>query len=143
METISLPAGLGELLSRLLLATALGCIIGINRELNETPAGLRTHSLVALGSGLLTLIGVILALGTPPADSAALSRVMQGLLAGIGFIGGGVILQRSHDRASHALTTAASVWVAAAIGITTAVGKIAHSHAAPAPTSTPASRFPT
>ena len=117
MEAIHTAATLTDVLIRLTLAAALGAIVGINRELQRKPAGLRTHALVALGGALMT----ILALSLPGADaataSAAVSRVFQGIVAGIGFIGGGVIMYRGDAKGVHGLTTAAAIWVVAASGM--------------------------
>jgi putative Mg2+ transporter-C (MgtC) family protein len=111
-----------EVVFRLLAATGIGGAIGLNRELTRKPAGLRTHALVALGSALVTVSG--LQLGGPGAGSYAdaASRVIQGVIAGIGFIGGGVILH-TDGRNVMGLTTAATIWVAAALGISCGVGQ--------------------
>lgn len=104
---------------RLLAAAAVGGAIGANRELTRKPAGLRTHSLVALGSALVVVASIHLG-STNPGDST--SRVIQGVIAGIGFLGGGVILH-AEGRTVKGLTTAATIWVAAAAGIACGVGQ--------------------
>lgn len=117
MEMVSVPESSLVAISRLALAALLGAAVGINRELRAKPAGLRTHALVALGAALLTLIGLAL---TDPADTesfGAASRVLQGLIAGVGFIGGGVILRREESNEVHGLSTAASIWIVSAIGV--------------------------
>jgi putative Mg2+ transporter-C (MgtC) family protein len=117
MEMVSVPESSLVAISRLGLAALLGASVGINRELRAKPAGLRTHALVALGAALLTLIGLAL---TDPADTesfGAASRVLQGLIAGVGFIGGGVILRREESNEVHGLSTAASIWIVSAIGV--------------------------
>nr|HEX3551947.1 MgtC/SapB family protein [Thermoanaerobaculia bacterium] len=106
-------------LLRLSAATLVGCAIGINRELCGKPAGMRTHGLVALGAALITVASLDLA-GT---DSAAVLRTVQGIMAGIGFLGGGVILRDESHHSIHGLTTAASVWVVAALGIACGAGQ--------------------
>jgi putative Mg2+ transporter-C (MgtC) family protein len=103
---------------RLVMAAVLGGAIGIDRELRKKPAGLRTHAMVSLGSSLLTIAGLSLSLH----DSSAVSRVLQGLVAGIGFVGGGAILRSKTSGEVEGLTTATSVWVVAAIGIATGLG---------------------
>jgi len=108
-----------DVVLRLLAATGIGGAIGLNRELTRKPAGLRTHALVALGAALATLSALQLE-GPSRADAAA--RVIQGIVAGIGFIGGGVILH-TDNRNVMGLTTAATIWVAAALGISCAVGQ--------------------
>jgi len=121
--TPSAPADLLHVAGRLVLAVALGGAIGFNRELRQKPAGLRTHSLVALSAALLTVTGTLMAGGAGAVgDSATLGRVVQGMLAGIGFIGGGVILRRNDQRGVHGLTTAAGVWLVAAVGIAVGAG---------------------
>ena len=117
MEIVSVPESSLAAIGRLVLAVALGAAVGVNRELRGKPAGLRTHALVALGAAMLTLIGLAL---TGPQDTerfGAASRVLQGLVAGIGFIGGGVILRREDSNEVHGLSTAASIWIVAAIGV--------------------------
>jgi putative Mg2+ transporter-C (MgtC) family protein len=100
---------------------SLGGILGLNRELALKPAGMRTHALVALGAALLTVTG--LALMVPPGnDTSAPGRVIQGLIAGIGFIGSGVILHRRDNYTVEGLTTAATIWVIAAVGVAVGAG---------------------
>ena len=112
---------LTETFLRLLAATAIGCAIGLNRDLRGKPAGLRTHSLVTLGSALLalTMLRMSLTSGGVPAD--ALSRVIQGIVTGIGFLGAGVIIRDGAGKV-QGLTTAATIWVSAALGIVCGVG---------------------
>ena len=105
---------------RLSLALALGAVLGLNRWLHHKAAGIRTHSLVAIGS----CVAMLLFEGNHAVeDLQARSRVLQGLVAGIGFLGAGVIL---HDRSSqkvHGLTTAASVWACALLGAAFGTGQ--------------------
>lgn len=110
-----------ESLIRLLVATAIGGLIGLNREITQKPAGLRTHSLVSLGSALMTVTALLLSGGNPSLHVDATARVIQGMIAGIGFIGGGVILHRD-GRDVKGLTTAATLWVAAALGVSCGIG---------------------
>ncbi|MEC4718653.1 MgtC/SapB family protein [Noviherbaspirillum sp. CPCC 100848] len=105
-------------LTRMLVAVALGAAIGMERELRGTGAGLRTHMLVALGAALFVLVP--LQAGMEVGD---LSRVLQGLISGIGFLGAGAIIKLSHDREIHGLTTAATVWLTAAIGVAAGMGR--------------------
>jgi putative Mg2+ transporter-C (MgtC) family protein len=104
---------------RLLAAAAIGGVIGVNRELTRKPAGLRTHSLVALGCALVVVTSIHLG-SASPGDSTA--RVIQGVVAGIGFLGGGVIVH-AEGRTVKGLTTAATIWVAAAAGIACGIGQ--------------------
>jgi putative Mg2+ transporter-C (MgtC) family protein len=114
------PADLVHLAARLGLAVVLGGAVGLNRELRQKPAGLRTHALVTLGAALVTMLGTLMT--GPFGDSGTLGRLVQGLLAGIGFLGGGVILHRDDTKGVHGLTTAASVWLVAAVGIAVGAG---------------------
>jgi putative Mg2+ transporter-C (MgtC) family protein len=122
MDVVSVPATWLDMLVRLMLAMALGAAIGVNRELRLKPAGLRTHALVALGSALLAIIGLALAQGSGVRDSSAASRILQGIVAGVGFIGGGAILRQDDSKGVHGLSTAASIWIVAAIGIAAGCG---------------------
>jgi len=106
-----------EMILRLLLATALGAIIGFQRERAHKAAGLRTHVLIALGAALFTVVSVY---GFP--GSADVSRVAAGVVAGIGFIGAGVIFRGMGKDHVVGLTTAASVWVTAAVGLAAGAG---------------------
>jgi putative Mg2+ transporter-C (MgtC) family protein len=117
------PLDLLHLAGRLGLAVLLGGAVGFNRELRQKPAGLRTHALIALAAALLTIVGTMMT-GDAGAtgDSATLGRIVQGLLAGIGFIGGGVILRTNDRRGVHGLTTAAGMWLVAAVGIAVGAG---------------------
>ena len=112
---------IAEITLRLGLATAIGGAIGLNRDMHGKPAGLRMLGLVALGAALATTS--VLGFGEAtslPAD--AISRVIQGVLAGVGFLGAGVIM-RDETGNVHRLNTAASVWVTAAIGVVCGLGE--------------------
>jgi putative Mg2+ transporter-C (MgtC) family protein len=104
---------------RLLLATLLGGILGVQREHTGKPAGLRTHMLVALGAALFVVAPI--ESGMTPTD---LSRVIQGLATGIGFIGAGAILKLSQEREIQGLTSAAAIWMTAAIGVAVGLGRL-------------------
>jgi putative Mg2+ transporter-C (MgtC) family protein len=121
MDSISVPGDTLALAVRLGLATVLGGAVGLNREIFLKPAGLRTHALVSLGAALATYIGLQLTQYTA-GDPTAPSRVIQGIIAGVGFIGGGVILHRQGGRMVHGLTTASSIWVVAATGVAAGAG---------------------
>ena len=107
-----------QLLVRLLVASFLGGCLGLERELQGKPAGIRTHMLVGCSSALIILVPVQMGF-----DGEALSRVLQGLLAGIGFLCAGAILKLEREEQVHGLTTAASVWMTAAIGIAAGLGR--------------------
>jgi putative Mg2+ transporter-C (MgtC) family protein len=100
---------------RLGAAVLAGALIGIDREIRDKPAGLRTITLVSLGSAVFTLS----ALG--PETEDATSRVIQGIITGIGFLGAGTIVRGQTEQSIRGLTTAASIWLAAAIGIACAL----------------------
>jgi putative Mg2+ transporter-C (MgtC) family protein len=99
-------------------AVLAGAILGINRDLHHKPAGLRTHSLVSLGSAVV----VVAVASLPGASADAVARVIQGLVTGVGFIGAGVILHHDAENRVVGLTTAASIWVAAALGTACGAG---------------------
>jgi putative Mg2+ transporter-C (MgtC) family protein len=107
----------GDIALRLAAATAVGAMIGLDREWRGKPVGLRTMALVALGSALVAVSTVHLTVlnNEPDAVSRVVQGVIQGVMPGIGFIGAGAILRHHGDVQN--LTTAATVWVAAALGI--------------------------
>src|SRR5215510_3493509 len=118
MDAVVVPGSFPDIFWRLLLATIFGAVIGLNREREGKPAGLRTHALVALGAATFTLVGLLL----QSSDAAAPGRVLQGIVAGVGFIGAGVILHRQDARGVEGLTTAAAIWIAATIGVAAGAG---------------------
>lgn len=122
MDVLSAPQDFVHLAGRLLLAALLGAAVGFNREMLNKPAGLRTHALVSLGAAVAMVVGVQLTLPALGADAGAPARVVQGLLAGVGFIGGGVILHRERTGDVEGLTTAASIWVVAVVGVAVGAG---------------------
>ena len=111
-------ARLTRITVRLTLAATLGGVLGFERERSGKAAGLRTHMLVALGAALFVLIPQ--QAGMPDGD---LSRVMQGLVAGVGFLGAGAILKGDADEEVKGLTTAAGLWLTAAIGVAAGLGR--------------------
>lgn len=108
-----------RIIIRLAAAMLMGAIVGLQREKAGKPAGLRTHILVALGCALF----VIAAAGNGM-SSDGISRVIQGLASGIGFIGAGAILKLSATHEIKGLTTAAGIWMTAAIGVTVGLGEL-------------------
>jgi putative Mg2+ transporter-C (MgtC) family protein len=107
-----------QLILRMLLAIFLGGLLGYQRERQGKEAGLRTHMLVALGSAFFVLIP--LQAGMSMGD---LSRVLQGLIAGIGFLLAGTILKQQAEGQIHGLTTAAGLWLTAAVGVAVGLGR--------------------
>ena len=103
---------------RLLLAAILGGALGFEREQKGKAAGIRTHMLVALGSALFVLIPE--QVGVKVAD---MSRVLQGVIAGVGFLGAGTIIKGKEEESVKGLTTAAGIWLTAAIGIAAGMGR--------------------
>jgi len=112
-------AQLLRVLVRLLVASLLGGLVGFERQHEGKTAGTRTHMLVALGAALFTLIPLEAGM-----DFNNVSRVIQGIAAGIGFLGAGTILKLSELHEIKGLTTAASIWMTAAIGVAAGAGRI-------------------
>jgi putative Mg2+ transporter-C (MgtC) family protein len=105
-----------EIILRLGGATLVGGLIGLNRDLRGKPAGVRTLGIVGLASALVVMTGAApLGLTDPHPD--AISRVIQGVVTGIGFLGAGVIVRTGGAESIHGLTTAASVWLTACLGM--------------------------
>jgi putative Mg2+ transporter-C (MgtC) family protein len=102
-----------EIVIKLVVAALLGGLVGFEREMHRKPAGLRTHSLVCMGAALFTVMSVNI-LGAEPA------RIAAGIVTGIGFLGAGMIF-KSEDRVLG-LTTAAELWVLAAVGLAVGLG---------------------
>lgn len=111
-----------RLVVRLVLSALLGGLLGLERELHGKAAGVRTHMLVSLGAALFVLVPQQAGM-----DSAALSRVIQGVVAGVGFLCAGTILKLGDGNVSNdhvkGLTTAAGLWLTAAIGIASGLGR--------------------
>ena len=103
---------------RLIVAMIFGAVIGIQRERAGKPAGLRTHMLVALGAAVF-----VIASGEFGMNADSISRVIQGLVTGIGFLGAGAILKLYDKRAVEGLTTAAGIWMTAALGVAVGLGR--------------------
>lgn len=107
-----------RILIRLVMAALLGGLLGLQRERSRKAAGVRTHMLVAMGAALFVMVpqqnGMLL---------EDMSRVIQGVIAGIGFLGAGAILKNQNDSSIIGLTTAAGVWMTAAIGIACGLGR--------------------
>ncbi|MBU3550595.1 MgtC/SapB family protein [Polynucleobacter sp. MWH-Berg-3C6] len=109
----------GTMALRLALALLVGTILGLNRWLHHKSAGIRTHSLVAIGSAT----AIMLISDFVQDDAQAVSRVLQGLITGLGFLGAGVIIHEQRSRRVHGLTTAASLWACALIGAAFGAGQ--------------------
>ena len=111
------PIGWQGILLRLGIALVVGAIIGLERETQHKPAGLRTNILVSFGSALIVLVPI--EIGAAQQNVDILGRAISGVISGVGFIGGGTILRESRVRG---LTSAAAIWVSAALGITVGCG---------------------
>ncbi|MBD2504836.1 MgtC/SapB family protein [Anabaena azotica FACHB-119] len=113
-----------QMIFRLFLALLIGAIIGLERELRRKPAGLRTHMLVSFGCAIFVLIP--LQLTTIQSHPEVISRVVQGIAAGVGFLGAGEIVRESSQQSQrpeiHGLTSAAAIWVSASLGIAAGCG---------------------
>jgi putative Mg2+ transporter-C (MgtC) family protein len=102
-----------DFLIRLVVATLAGGAMGLERQMQDRWAGLRTHMMVSLGSAVFTITGVLAAESNP----ADLTRVIQGVATGVGFLGAGTILKLAKKKEIHGLTTAGSIWMSAGVGV--------------------------
>jgi putative Mg2+ transporter-C (MgtC) family protein len=107
-----------RVLVRLLVAMVLGTLLGLQREHQGKVAGLRTHTLVCLGAALFIIVAVEAGIARDH-----LSRVVQGLVIGIGFLGGGTIIKLPEQQRIRGLTTAANIWLTAAVGMAVGLGQ--------------------
>ncbi len=111
----------GNIILRLAMALLVGVVLGLNRWLHHKSAGIRTHSLVAIGSAT----AVMLISNFVQDDAQSISRVLQGLITGLGFLGAGVIIHEQRSKRVHGLTTAASLWACALISAAFGAGHFA------------------
>jgi putative Mg2+ transporter-C (MgtC) family protein len=107
-----------QLVVRLVIAALLGGVLGLQRERQGKPAGIRTHMLVSASSALVVVVSLQHGM-----DDGALARVLQGLLSGVGFVCAGAILKLEKEEQVQGLTTAAGVWMTAAIGVAAGLGR--------------------
>lgn len=105
-----------ELAMRLVAATMIGGAIGLNRDLHGKATGVRTMGLVGLGAALIVVAGVLVG------GEGDATRAVQGVITGIGFLGAGVIVKDATGSHIHGLTTAATIWLTAALGVTCGLG---------------------
>ena len=119
-QEFSVPdaATLAVIAARVLTAALLGGLIGWERERKGRAAGLKTHILVSIGSALFVLAPLLADI-----DGGDVTRVMQGIVSGIGFLGAGAIIKMQKDERVEGLTTAAGIWMTAAIGMATGMGQ--------------------
>jgi putative Mg2+ transporter-C (MgtC) family protein len=111
-----MPIAFGELVVRLTLATLLGAVIGVERSYRRKPAGLRTNVLIAFGSALFSILSLEIGTGVGTPD-----RIAAQIVTGVGFLGAGAILRTGAS--VQGLTTAATIWVNAAVGMAAGVGR--------------------
>ncbi|GGZ55739.1 methyltransferase [Lysobacter xinjiangensis] len=111
------PAVFAVVLARVIAAAVLGGLVGYDRERKGRSAGLKTHMLVSIGSALFVLAPAVA--GTALGD---LTRVMQGIVSGIGFLGAGAIIKMERGGRVEGLTTAAGIWMTCAIGMAAGIG---------------------
>lgn len=122
MET---ELAISDMVIRLVAAVAFASVIGMERQLKNRPAGLRTHMLVALGSAAFLLVGMEILFATAEGDPSARidpTRIVEGVIGGIGFLGAGSIIQSRGG--VHGITTGAAIWIAGAIGVACATGNL-------------------
>lgn len=122
-EPLQPAVDVADVALRLAAAVGVGVLVGLDREWRGKPAGVRTLALVSLGAALVCLSTVHLTVlnNEPDAVSRVVQGVIQGVMAGIGFLGAGAVLQRRRENDIQGLTTAATVWVTAALGIACAL----------------------
>ncbi|WP_286220590.1 MgtC/SapB family protein [Marinobacter apostichopi] len=111
---------------RLLAAAGLALLLGLERELRGKPAGLRSHMLVSLGAASFIIMGMHILLATAEGDPSARidpTRIVEGIIGGIGFLGAGCIIQSRGN--VQGITTGASIWIAGAIGVACGIGTLA------------------
>lgn len=113
--------GSAEIVLRLAAATLIGGVIGLNRDLHGKPTGVRTLGLVGLGAALVVLASMEFHTG-PGVDANPVSRAIQGVLTGIGFLGAGVIVRDTGGKRVQGMTTAALIWLTASLGIVCGLG---------------------
>lgn len=113
-----------EFLLRILVAAALAALLGLERESANRFAGLRTHIMVGIGSALFSILGIVsvdvMRSGEMNALGADPTRIIHSIALGIGFLGSGIVFVSSRDDRVHGLTTAASIWTTAAVGVASA-----------------------
>ena len=115
-----------EMLMRLGAAAGLALMLGLERELHGKPAGLRSHMLVSLGASAFIMMGLHILFSTADGDPSARidpTRIVQGVIGGIGFLGAGSIIQSRGN--IQGITTGASIWTAGAIGVACGIGNLA------------------
>jgi putative Mg2+ transporter-C (MgtC) family protein len=116
------PNAFPGMMLRLATAAAIGLVLGIDRDLHKKPAGLRVLSMVSLGSCAITMVSItsmsnLTSSGQVPSANDGVLRTVQGILSGIGFLGAGAIMRLQGKDEVHGMTTAASIWICAILGM--------------------------
>ena len=111
---------IGVIAVRIILSAVLGGLVGLERQIHGRAAGLRTHILVSVGSGLFMLVSILVSSSYGHLGSVDPSRIAAGVVTGIGFLGAGAIIR--YESNIKGLTTAASIWAVAAIGLAAGAG---------------------
>jgi putative Mg2+ transporter-C (MgtC) family protein len=111
-----------EIVLRLGVATVLGAILGVDRDLHRKPAGVRVLSLVCMGASAITMVSVVSVTGKEQPVGDGVLRTIQGVLSGIGFLGAGVIMRAQGKDEVHGITTAASIWISSILGMICGLG---------------------
>ena len=120
------PVPLLDMLIRILAASGLALVLGLEREIRGKAAGLRSHMLVSLGSAAFIILGMHILFATAEGDPSARidpTRIVEGVIGGIGFLGAGSIIQSRGN--VQGITTGASIWMAGAIGVACGIGNFA------------------
>ncbi|MFW5824233.1 MAG: MgtC/SapB family protein [Marinobacter sp.] len=123
MEPSELP--FMDMLIRLSMATGFGLVLGLERELRGKPAGLRSHMLVSIGAAGFVIVGMHILSTTSTGDPSARvdpTRIVEGIIGGIGFLGAGCIIQARGS--IQGITTGASIWIAGALGVASGIGNL-------------------
>ncbi|SFR53198.1 putative Mg2+ transporter-C (MgtC) family protein [Marinobacter daqiaonensis] len=114
-----------DILIRLSAATGLGFLLGLEREIRNKPAGLRSHMLVSMGAATFVMVGLHVLFATAEGDPSARidpTRIVEGVIGGIGFLGAGSIIQARGS--VQGITTGASIWIAGALGVASGIGNL-------------------
>lgn len=112
-----------EIILRLGIATLVGAILGIDRDLHRKPAGIRVLALVSLGGAAISMVSIVATTGNGGPPNDGILRTVQGVLSGIGFLGAGVIMHSRAEDEVHGITTAAAIWIAAITGMIYGMGQ--------------------
>lgn len=116
-------ADIFPMLGRLILATVLGGVLGIDRDLHRKPAGVRVLAMVCMAGAAITMVSIVAVAAEKKTVADGVLRTVQGVLSGIGFLGAGVIMRAQTKEEVHGIATASSIWVAAIMGMICGLGQ--------------------